>query len=126
MRVILADSIGGSIWPVFFWMLIVLVGIGCMVAGVRAISPAARGRLRPAILMAIPAFVFSILTTIISVYFSYFAADAPPHQTPEDAADYATLFWEFWIFLSGIPLILSLFVSLLALICHSRNKRLAR
>jgi hypothetical protein len=126
MRAILADSIGGSIWPVLFWILIVLVGIGCIVVGFRAIFPAARGRLRPAILRAIPAFVFSILTTIISVYFCYFAPDAPPHQTPDDAADTARLFWEFWIFLSGIPLVLSLFVSLLALICNCRNKRLGR
>ena len=126
MRVILADSIGGSIWPVLFWILIVLMGIGCMVVGFRAIFPAARGHLRPAILKAIPAFVFGILTTIISVYFCYLAPDAPPHQTPEDAAEVARMFWESWIFVSGIPLALSLFVSLLAWFCHGRNKRLGR
>jgi hypothetical protein len=118
MHAILADSIG----PGLFWIVILLAGIGCTVVALAALVPAALGRLRPAILMAAPAFAFSILTTIILVYFFCFAPDAP-QPDPEDAADDAKMFWQVWILFSGIPLALSLFVMLLALIRSRIRKK---
>lgn len=120
MHPILADSIG----PGLFWILILFVGIGCTGVAFAAIFPAALGRLRPAILMAAPAFAFSILTTIILVYFFHFAPDAP-QPTTDDATEDAKSFRQVWIFFSGIPLALSVFVMLLALICSRIKKKFA-
>jgi len=121
MHVILADSIG----PGLFWILILFGGICCTVVSFAAIFPAALGRLRPAFLMAAPAFAFSILTTIILVYFFYFAPDTP-RSTPDDAAENTKSFRQVWIFFSGIPMALSLFAMLLALVCSLIRKRFAK
>ena len=120
MHPILADSIG----PGLFWIVILLGGIGCTVIAFVAIFPAALGRLRPALLMAAPAFAFSILTTGILVYFFYFTSDATP-LSPDDVAENTKSFWQVWIFVSGIPLALSLFALLLALICSWVRGRVA-
>ncbi len=120
MNPILADSIG----PGLFWILILFGGIGCTVIAFAGIFAAALGRLRPAILMAAPAFAFSVLTTIILVYFFYFAPDSP-QTTPEDAAEDAKSFRQVWIFFSGIPMALSLFVMILALICSRIRRKFA-
>jgi hypothetical protein len=122
MHPILADSIG----PGLFWIFILLVDIGCTVVAVAAIFPAALGRLRPAILMAMPAFIFSILTTIVLVYFFRFAPDAPHAETPEDAAENLHSFKQVWTFFSGIPMGLSVFVMLLALLCSQIRKKSAK
>ncbi|HEY2084372.1 MAG TPA: hypothetical protein VGI88_16445 [Verrucomicrobiae bacterium] len=122
MHPILADSIG----PGLFWILILLAGIGCTVIAFAAIFPAALGHVRPAILMALPAFIFSILATTILVYFWHLAPDTPHPNTPLDAAEDAKSFRQTWIFFSGIPLALSLFVMLMAAICGAIRKRLAK
>lgn len=119
MHSILADSIG----PGLFWIVILLGGIGCTVIAFVAIFPAARGRLRPAVIMAAPAFAFSVLTTGILVYFFYFTSDAAP-PSPDDVAENTKSFWQVWTFFSGIPLALSLFAMLLALICRRVRGRI--
>lgn len=122
MHAILADTIG----PGLLWILILLAGIGCTVIAFAAIFPAALGRVRPAMLMALPAFVFGILTTIILVYFWRFAPDTPHPDSALDAAEDAKSFRQTWTFFSGIPLALSLFVMLLAVICGQLRKRVAK
>lgn len=121
LHAIFADSIG----PGLLWILILLTGAGCTVVAFAAIFPAALGRLRPAILMAAPAFVFGILATIIWAGFFYFAPDAAQH-TLQDQAEDAKSLRQVWIFFSGIPLALSLFVSLLALTCSWIRKNFAK
>ena len=120
MHAILADSIG----PGLFWIVMLLGGIGCTVIAFVAIFAAALGRLRPAILMAAPAFAFSVLITGILVYFFYFTSDSTP-PSPDDAAENTKSFWQVWMFFSGIPLALSLFAVLLALICSRVRGRVA-
>jgi hypothetical protein len=122
MHAILADSIG----PGLFWILIFLVGIGCTVVAFAAIFPAVVGRVRPAMLMAVPALVFGILTTLVLIYFWCFAPDTPHPGTPHDAVEETKRFWQTWASVSGIPMALSLFVMLLAVICGQIRKRLAK
>ncbi len=112
MNVMLADSIG----PGLLWIVILLAGIGCTGITFAGIFPAALGRIRLAIALAAPAFFFSIVTTVILIYFFRFAPDSTPAETPSDGAQDLKFFWQVWIFFSGIPLALSLFVVLLAFV----------
>jgi hypothetical protein len=116
MHPILAEDIG----PGIFWILVLFAGIGCSVLAFVAIFPAALGRLRLAMLMAAPAFAFSILLTIMLVYF-FFTAHTTSHS-PRDEARQIKNFWVVWFLFSGIPLALSLFVMLLAMICSRIRK----
>ena len=87
--------------------------ICCVALGLAAIVLAALGRLRLAVWMAIPALAISIFATIDLVYFYYYAPDAP-----QDTSDFKFV----WIFYSGIPLALSIFVGFLVFI----RRRFAR
>jgi hypothetical protein len=96
----------------------VLLEICYGMLAIGAIVLAAFGYFRLAILTAAPAFVFSILDTVILVYMFYFAPDAKPEALHTNGD-----FMLSWIFYSGIPLALSIFAGLLALICNREGKK---
>ena len=90
-----------------------------------AIVPAALGRLRVAVFMAAPACACSILNVVVLTYFQFWGPDAPSRDKMRESWEANSCTFSL-IFYSVVPLALSLFVILLALVCSSIRKRVAK
>jgi hypothetical protein len=119
MHPILADSLLTG----FVMCLFALFSMLCTVVAFTAIVPAALGRLRLAIFMALPAFVCCVLNIVIIGYFLY--SDAPPRDMLQVYWRNNDLTFELICF-SAVPFALSLFVMLLALVCSQTKKRISK
>jgi hypothetical protein len=119
MHPILADSLLTGLFVCLFALFSML----CTVVAFTAIVPAALGRLRLAIFMALPAFVCCILNIVIIGFFLY--SDAPPRDMLQVYWKNNDLTFELICF-SAIPFALSLFVLLLAFVCSQKKKRFAK
>ncbi len=121
MHPILADDLLTGLFMCLFAILSML----CTMVAFAAIVPAVLGRLRPAIFMAVPAFVCCVLNIIIIGFSLYFGPDAPPRDKLQVFWDANDTTFEL-IYFSAIPFALSFFVILLALICRWKKEKVSK
>jgi len=121
MHPMLADSLLTGLLVVLFCIFTML----CTLVALAAIVPAALARLRLAVFMAAPACACSIFNVVALSYFQFWGPDAPPRDKMRASweANGCTL---SLICYSVIPLALSLFVAILALICSRLKKPVAK
>jgi hypothetical protein len=103
--------------PESLWILTACAVILSAVLALGSLIPAALGHLRSAILVAAPASIAGVLTTVLLVYFFFISLDGTP-----DVGGFIRV----WALIAGIPLAVSCFAIFLAWLRSGKKESLVK